>query len=227
MTLPKWNDPKLKAGTMIRTALWLISEIGLGNSFTKEKHRQAFSGVAQADRRLRDLRNYGWVIHTNLEDVTLNSNEQRFVAIGQPVWEVGARRQTVTPMLKAKIRMEVFAASDYQCVICGVAGGEAYTDAPQMTAVLSVARRSVILADGQLGTMYVSECKRCRAGMVNEPIDMAQLLENVRVLDDTDRAVFAQWVERGRRGPLDRAWTDFRRLSRAAQDEIRRHLNEK
>ena len=80
MTLPKWNDPALKAGTMIRTALWLISEIGVGNSFTKGQHREAFSGVTQADRRLRDLRDYGWIIDTSAEDVTLNPEEQRFVA---------------------------------------------------------------------------------------------------------------------------------------------------
>ena len=55
MTLPKWNDPKLRAGTMIRTALWLTSEVGVGNAFTKEQHRQAFAGITQADRRLRDL----------------------------------------------------------------------------------------------------------------------------------------------------------------------------
>jgi hypothetical protein len=62
MTLPRWNDRNLKGGTMIRTALWLVSEIGEGNSFTKEQHRAAFSGIAQADRRLRDLRDHGWVI---------------------------------------------------------------------------------------------------------------------------------------------------------------------
>jgi hypothetical protein len=61
MALPKWNDPTLRAGTRIRTALWLISEVGVGNSFTKEQHRAAFSGVAQADRRMRDLRDYASV----------------------------------------------------------------------------------------------------------------------------------------------------------------------
>jgi len=88
MTLPSWNDPRFKAGTMVRTALWLISEVGIGNSFTKEKHRAAFSGITQADRRLRDLRAYGWVIHTRSEDLTLNVDEQRFVAVGSPVGRI-------------------------------------------------------------------------------------------------------------------------------------------
>ena len=53
MTLPRWDDTSLTAGTMVRTALWLISEVGLGNSFTEEQHRAAFPGVAKAGRRLR------------------------------------------------------------------------------------------------------------------------------------------------------------------------------
>jgi hypothetical protein len=40
---PPQNDPLLKAGTMVRTALWLITEVGVGNSFTKEKHHPRFS----------------------------------------------------------------------------------------------------------------------------------------------------------------------------------------
>jgi hypothetical protein len=118
MTLPKWNDPTLKAGTMIRTALWLISEVGVGNSFTKEQHREAFSGVTQADRRIRDLRDYGWVIHTSAEDVTLNPDEQRFVAAGIPVWQRGVRKTTATNILTAKMRRTAFAENDYQCVLC-------------------------------------------------------------------------------------------------------------
>src|SRR5687768_11563496 len=92
MSLPKWNDPSLKVGTMIRIALWLISEIGIGNRFTKEALRQAFPGVAQSDRRLRDLRKYGWVIHTNTEDASLKTDEQRLVAVGKPVWVRGVHK---------------------------------------------------------------------------------------------------------------------------------------
>lgn len=53
---PRWNDPDFAAGTMVRAALWLLDEIGEGNSFTKEQVREAFPGVSQADRRIRDLR---------------------------------------------------------------------------------------------------------------------------------------------------------------------------
>lgn len=224
MTLPKWNDPELRAGTMIRTALWLTSEIGVGNSFTKEKHRQAFAGVAQADRRLRDLRDYGWVIHTSLEDVSLNANEQRFVAAGLPVWQPGVRKNTAKNTPTAKRRMAAFAENNYQCIVCGIAGGEKYPDAPQMTAVLSISKRSVSLPDGRTETMLISECKRCRSGAASGSVDIGVLLSRVRSLDGGDKAVFIRWTERGRRGALDRVWSDFRRLSAAAQEEVRKRL---
>src|SRR5262245_19015026 len=135
--IPKWNDPNFKAGTMIRTALWLISEVGVGNSFTKEQHRAAFSGVAQADRRLRDLRDYGWVIHTSAEDATLHPDEQRLVKVGSPVWKREGRKKDSKDAVTAKMRRAVFADSDYQCAVCGIAGGESYPDAPHMTAILA------------------------------------------------------------------------------------------
>src|SRR5689334_11816746 len=117
MTLPKWNDPKLQAGTMIRTALWLMTEVGVGNTFTKEQHRQAFAGITQADRRLRDLRDYGWVIRTSAEDVTLRAEEQRFVAPGKAVWSRGIRRDAASGQITAKQRVAAFAESDYQCTV--------------------------------------------------------------------------------------------------------------
>jgi hypothetical protein len=224
MTLPKWNDPALKAGTMIRTALWLISEVGIGNSFTKEQHRAAFSGITQADRRLRDLRRFGWVIHTNVEDVTLNPDEQRFVAAGSPIWERGALKSAARAIVTNKIRRATLAENDYQCVVCGIAGGESYPDAPQMTAVIAISRRTVTLADGSVELMLVSECKRCRSGMAAESCDIPRLLASINNLDPIDRAVFVRWLHRGRRGALDRLWADFRRLPEAARTQIRTSL---
>jgi len=224
MTLPKWNDPNLKGGTMVRTALWLISEIGEGNSFTKEQHRAAFSGIAQADRRLRDLRDHGWVIHTSSEDATLHPDEQRLVKVGNPVWERGVRRTPSKDSPSAKLRRSAFADSDYQCTVCGIAAGENYSDAPHMVAVLAASRRTVRVDSGRVETMFVSECKRCRSGQAAKPVDVLELLKSVNKLDAGDQAVFARWIERGRRGPLDRIWSEFRLLPAAARDEIRKRL---
>lgn len=227
MAPPKWNDPDLKAGTMVRTALWLIEEIGVGNSFTKERHRHAFSGVAQADRRMRDLRDYGWVVHTNLEDLTLNSNEQRLVSIGLPVWEPGVRKQATATNLTAKMRMEIFSKNDYQCVICGIAGGENYPDSPQTTAVLLVSRSSVVLADGRTEMMFATECKRCRAGSTSGSIDLNQLVDDICDLGKADREVFERWSTEGGREALERVWANYRRLSDVSRSEIRKMVSKR
>src|SRR5258707_11496461 len=90
MPEPDWHT--YKAGTMIRSALWLVQEVGEGNEFTKQQLREAFPAVSQIDRRVRDLRKYGWVILTNTEDAQLTAEEQRFVQRGVPVWDAQAKR---------------------------------------------------------------------------------------------------------------------------------------
>lgn len=224
MPLPRWDDPALKAGTMVRTALWLMTEVGVGNPFTKEQHRGAFAGVTQADRRLRDLRAYGWIIHTSAEDVTLRPEEQRFVAPGAVVWEAGHRRAARTAV-KAADRMAVLAENDYQCIVCGIAGGEKYADAPHMTAVLSVARREVVIRPGDTRTMYVSECMRCRAGEPGgQSMDVSNLIEEINRLDDADRAILKRWMTEGRRASADRVWAAVRRLPAEAREQLRKTL---
>ena len=66
---------------------------------------------------MRGLRSSGWVIHTSAEDISLNSNEQRLVAIGRPVWEREGRKTSASEQITAKARMATFAASDYQCTV--------------------------------------------------------------------------------------------------------------
>lgn len=57
MTVPDWRTHQ--AGTRVRVALWLHSEVPVGSSFTKAQLRDAFPGVEQVDRRMRDLRASG------------------------------------------------------------------------------------------------------------------------------------------------------------------------
>ncbi len=224
MNLAKWNDPSLKAGTKVRTALWLVGEVGIGNSFTKEQHRSAFPGITQADRRLRDLRPHGWVIHTKAEDVTLNAEEQRFVAMGDPIWERGGSSKNLHKGLTAKMRMMVLAENDYQCGTCGIAGGESYPDAPHLTAILSVSRRLVSLPDGKKKMIYVPECKLCAAGFHGNQVDTAVLVESVNALSTEERSLFARWLKEGRQGGIDCLWTTFRRLPAEAKMAVRELL---
>lgn len=226
MNIPKWNDPNLKAGTMVRAALWLVSEIGQGNPFTKEQLRSAFPGISQADRRVRDLRDYGWVIYTSGEDVTLNPDEQRFVSMGKPVWDRYARLSGKASVLKSKSRRAILAKSDYQCVSCGIAGGEHYPDAPHMPAVLSVAAVTTTDLRGGSQTMFVAECNRCRSGNKEEPVVLEKFIADFNQLVPAERDLFLNWADNGRNSLLDRLWAGFRRLPMEAQQELLTELSD-
>jgi hypothetical protein len=223
--LPRWDDPALKAGTKIRTALWLLSEVGVGNVFTKEQHRQAFPGISQADRRLRDLRPFGWIIHTNLEDASLNSSEQRFVTAGLPIWKPSAREAHGLPILTAKQRREIFAEAGYQCTICGIAGGENYPDSPWMAATLSIAKRIRTGLDGRSEQRFAVECKRCQSGSNSRSEDLAGLVSLINSLSAQDRAAISQLVGQPPGSGLLKAWAAYRDLSPNARLEVRSLLS--
>lgn len=104
--IPSWRDEK--RGTMVRCALWLVTEVGLGEVFTKTQLREAFPETSQIDRRMRDLRDRGWRIATNREDVTLSSNEHRFVEMGAEVWKPGqSKAKTPAATVTAARRLEI------------------------------------------------------------------------------------------------------------------------
>ncbi|MEE4541343.1 hypothetical protein V2S66_05105 [Streptomyces sp. V4-01] len=75
----------------MRAALWLVAEIGEGKTFTKTQLRGAFPDVASIERRVRDLREYGWQIETFHSNAHLGPNEFLFAAAGTQVWDPLAR----------------------------------------------------------------------------------------------------------------------------------------
>ncbi|MGW0779804.1 hypothetical protein [Streptomyces sp. NPDC002913] len=227
MTLPAWNDPELKGGAMIRGALWLVQEVGEGNTFTKERLRDAFPRVSQVDRRIRELRDFKWIIRTNTEDATLMAEDQRFVQAGVPVWDPVARRAAAPQKtITAKQTQTALARDDYMCTVCGIGGAEPYLDDSNQTGVLSVTRCLAVLPDGREESLLVTVCKRCRAGSAGQDAHADEVVAEVKNLDAADQQRLARWVERGRRGstPLERAWNAYRRLPEGARDEVREAL---
>ncbi|MGA5731756.1 hypothetical protein ACPCI1_24330 [Streptomyces seoulensis] len=227
MKLPAWDDRDLKAGTMIRGALWLVQVIGEGQTFTKEQIRSAFPGIAQADRRIRDLRDYGWVMLTNTEDATLTAEDQRFVRAGVAVWDPAARRAAMPQKaVSNKEKQAVMRRDHFMCTICGISGGESYHDDSNQTAVLSVIRRKTILPGSAEQVLLVTECKRCHSGSDGAAARADEVLEEIRQLDMGEQRRLLRWMERDRRGttPLERAWNSYRRLPADAREDLRSAL---
>ncbi|MGW6791276.1 hypothetical protein [Streptomyces chartreusis] len=222
--MPSWQDAGL--GTMKRVALWLVSVVGEGNTFTKEELRAAFPGVSQVDRRMRDLRDFGWRIDTNREDAGLDSHEQRFVKPGDPVWEPGrATRKTGTVAIGAARRREVLAGDGYMCRSCGITPGETYADT-YAAAQLDIARREVVKADGTKATELVTECKRCRVGGSSLAADLGKVLTAAAALDSAERSVLSDWVAADRRefSRLEQVWSDYRSLPEESRAQFRAEL---
>ncbi len=200
---------------MVRGALWLKQFVGEGNIFTKHQVREAFPDTSQADRRIRDLRKFGWVINTNQQDASLTPEDLRLVRIGAAVWDKRARAEaskgSKRKTLSAKARQETFARDDYMCRTCGIAGGETYPDDPVHSAVLSIANREVVRPDGDANEMPVTQCKRCNSGSNGKAARLDRVEAAVDRLEPTQQAEFKQWVHQGKRSwtDLERAWSAF------------------
>lgn len=212
---PRWDDPSLRQGAMVRAALWLSQVVGEGSVFTKTQLREAFPTVAQVDRRVRDLRKYNWVIATNLNDASLSADEQRFVQMGVEVWDSSKRRaaDSKSEQISNKERSRLLAEAGYQCSRCGIAGGEPYAESPSETAVLSVSKRPIWGLD-DTSTRLVVVCTKCRLGDTKPELPVYQVQDLISALSESDRQRLARWASKGLRGttPLDRAWGALVRL---------------
>lgn len=208
---------------MVRGALWLVQQVGIGGVFTKSALRKAFPTIAQIDRRVRDLRDYGWVLHSSSEDGTLRQDEQRLVRIGTPVWDQAARKAALPrKAVSSKQRAAVLAKDDYMCVACGVSAGDPYPEGGHDRATLGVVRRHPQLPGDEVGEALLTLCKRCSSGTADLTVSTDETLRRVSALDEVDRKTLVAWMRAGRRRstPLDLAWSAYRRLPGDARDAI-------
>lgn len=222
MSLPDWQDEKL--GTMKRAALWLITVVGEGNTFTKEDVKTAFPGISQSDRRVRDLRDFGWLIDTHRDDASLGQHEQRFKKQGEPVWEPGRGSRPGTKVTHTR-RREVIAQDGHFCRSCGITPGETY-EGTYDSAQLDIARRSVKQPDGSERMELVTECNRCRVGGVGKAADLQGILAAIQALGGLERQALAGWVSADKRefSAVERLWADYRTLPQKSRDKVQQAL---
>lgn len=168
-------------------ARWLEDSVGVGGIFTKEQLRVAFPGVTQIDRRVRDLRERGWVIDTRRQDPTLGQTEMRLVTIG------GLAKPASS--VSSKDRRDTLVSWAYMCCLCGAPGSSSYADAKHVRVQLVVTRvpnRSDVL---------VPTCLRCAPSIAelhevspaaNEAVQQAASLS----ADEWRRACLTRLAER-------------------------------
>jgi len=223
MTIPHWEDASL--GTMRRAALWLLQVVGEGGTFTKSQLREAFPDVAQIDRRMRDLRKFGWQIDTNREDVSLDPYQQRFVRSGDRVWEAGKGTRPAEFAVTASQRHEVLMRDGHKCRRCGVGPGEVYAGT-QVTSQLDVARRAVVLPNGKKSVHLVIECNRCRVGGRDLVVDLGGILRRINMLPELEKKMLSTWVEQDARSfsAVEQLWAEYHTLPAEAREQVRAAL---
>ena len=180
----------------------------------------------QADRRVRDLRDYGWQIDTNREDITLGQHEQRFVKPGAPVWEPGKATKPGAALTQRQ-RREVLARDGHLCRSCGISPGETYAESYE-AAQLDIARRVVKQPHGGGETVeLVAECNRCRVGGRKESVDLGSVLDGVAGLGVLERKLLAGWIEADKRefGAAERLWAQYRTLPEESRAKVRDALS--
>lgn len=223
MDIPSWKDPKL--GTMKRAALWLVQEVGVGGLFTKEQLRDAFQGTSQIDRRMRDLRDFGWRIDTNREDPALEAHEHRFTTEGEPVWQEGKGSRPGNTV-SAVQRRELLTRDGHKCRSCGISTGEQYPGT-YIASQLDIARRPVLLPSGAVEVQNVIECTRCRVGGRNLTADLTGLLARIGRLPLLERKMLADWVAQDARvfSEVEDIWAAYRSLPSDSRDQVRDALS--
>lgn len=212
VTVPDWRTSR--AGAKVRAALWLVAVVGEGGIFTKSALRDAFPGVAQIDRRARDLRSDGWEIATYKEDRSLSPDQQRLVRVGGRVWSPGYRRTTTS--LSDKQRNLVLAADNFACTSCGVTAGDAYPDDPLRTAKLMV--KNI----GGTDPRHVTACSRC-AVAPGSRAHAEEVLAALQALPRDSQILALDWVRRDSRSwsAAESWWAAYRALSASERAELR------
>ena len=215
-----WRDPKLSSRA--RVALYLYEVVGAGNSFQMRELREAIPGITQIDRRVRELREAGWVIRTYKDMSSLDPSELFLEKVGDRIWVPGYRMELGRLSLAA--RRAALDRGRSRCAVCGVAAGEPYPDRAGSVASLVVTQ--VVPAGQTPGELQVL-CALCHAG-TTAPIDIEEVKAGIAELSRPERTRLASWVLADRRqwSGEEELWATYRRLPEAGRNEIRVALAE-
>lgn len=217
-------------GAMVLAARWLSTEVGEGNVFTKQQLRAAIPGVEQIDRRMRDLRDYGWQIDEARVDGDLDGNQLRLVKIGARVWIPAERKAAAPDTISSKVRQEVFHRDGHACVRCGVAAGEEFDDRPGVQARLTAAH----VYPGKLGGKataadLVTACQFCNEAVREHTpnyLDGPQVTARARALGKADQARLLKRMHTNRRetDKVDQVWRAYLQLPAVEREAVRLDL---
>ena len=189
----------------------------------------AVPGVAQADRRMRDLRSMGWVIDNYKVNPTLSPNQYLLRTIGTRV-DQGEKPVTQRKTITGAKRRRIFQRDGYVCQSCFTAGGEEFADAPGRKATLTIGhivpfKRGGTDDDDNLRT----ECQRCNdeaRDNSEDPPNVEEVLAELSRGSRKEKRHVYLWMQANRRNITDqeRIFMKWRRLPVDQRERVMKEL---
>ncbi|WP_280443284.1 HNH endonuclease [Nocardia brasiliensis] len=214
-----------------RVAIFIAS-VGEGNRFTKMELFEAVPGVAQADRRMRDLREMGWQIDNYKINPDLSPDQYLLRKIGVRI-DLGERPPaTVRRSITGSKRRRILERDGGACQVCGITAGTTFPGELSRTAILTVGHLIPKERGGSDDDSNLrAECQRCNdeaRDVTADPPDPGQVFTAARNLKG-GRKMKAQlygWMLAGRReiGDVERVFLDWSRLPAGQRQTVMNRL---
>lgn len=178
---------------------------------------------------MRDLRPAGWDIKTYRDKPSLQPDELYLEKIGLPVWEKEHRAAGLR-QISAKTRRLVYERDGHMCRRCGVAAAEAYPDAPDSHARLTLGHVNPHKSGGGAGPDdLITECARCNETVrqfTGVQMNEEQVWDRVKELPIRYKKDLLAWMAADAR-PLSEAekvWGMYRQLPASVRERLREDL---
>ena len=236
--LQTWPDqPTRRFGSERRLAAWMRFHVGLGGEFTLGEARIALGdGVVRNasehfNRRLRKLREDGWVLDTTKDDGSVPIGHYRVKALG---WDPSQGRRSSKTKVSDGVRRRVFDRDGRRCVICGIGSREPYSDGTGRVARITVGHRVPNNRRGSAEDLdnLQTECTRCNESVrdqIRDPEALSNVLPDLRKLKRADAKRLSAWLAVGyrQRDDIDRLFDRYRDLSESERADFGNVLQKK
>ncbi|MBK4348258.1 HNH endonuclease [Lacisediminihabitans changchengi] len=231
MSQTQGEKPVVRQSSVVRVAAYVAS-VGEGNKFKKLDLFKAVEGVAQADRRMRDLRTMGWKIDNYKMNPSLLPDEYLIRAIGTRV-DLGAKAPVSRKSISGPKRRRIIERDGHACQVCGSAAGAEFADAAGRFAMLSIGHIiPVARGGGDEDDNLRAECQRCndesRDVSIDPPTAAQVITEASNAGGIKEKRVLYNWMAAGRRSVDDkeRIFNMWARLPEAQRREAMAALAE-
>ncbi|WP_165241830.1 HNH endonuclease [Corynebacterium lizhenjunii] len=212
-------------GAVPRMASWLRWNVELGGRFSTRQLRDTLDiSNEHAQRRQRELRDYGWEYLSAKEEPSLGEE----CILEKYGWWPGEGQRPKRDTISAKVRRQVIERDGGRCVLCGRAAGEKYEDGSVVVLTAGHIKANSHGGAASLDNLQ-TECRVCNeparadTGSASEP---EAGVEQVKNLKKADRLELLAWIRSGRRSRsnLDRAYDAYRLGGPLVQEAVRSYL---